>query len=209
MKALPILAVTALISLPMLAHATQQPSPSATAGAGAESASSSNAAAHQGQAQGQGQLQGQAQGQITAVRTTAELNNASAAGSLSTGGTANGGTGNTETSVEGDNIDGSFGFSYYDAEAALPQAAIGDGTVVTSYRIKLGPIFGWSDQVVHYLPAVVSQYANSIMLARGVDVTNPHPNDVAMAYSAALCLFVPEVKGASASLTGITCDGAK
>jgi len=131
---------------------TGKPGGTAIAGASSTAYGGGGGSAKQGQAQGQ--IQGQAQ-------TTKQLNEQSASSN----------SGGNSQDVEGDNYDGGIGLgiSYYDAEAPIPMAAIGDDTVTTSWRVKVGPVFGYSGQNTIYLPAALSSATNANLIAMGYD----------------------------------------
>lgn len=68
--------------------------------------------------------------------------------------------GNQYTSDD-DNKTEVYAISYTDAAPNTVAASIGDGVVVTTWGVKvLGPVFGMTDQHVHYLPAAVESAAD-------------------------------------------------
>jgi hypothetical protein len=121
------------------------------------------------------QSQGQAQNQkaTSTSKATSQSSAGAAAGSssISKGGSAvaSGGSGGTAStgassstagsggnSLQNDNGDSStevYAISYTDAAPPTVPASIGSGVVVTTWGVKvLGPVFGMTDQHVHYLP---------------------------------------------------------
>lgn len=116
----------------------------------------------------QGQGQGQAQGQ------SADNN------------------GNSYTSDD-DNKTEVYAVSYTDAAPQTVAASIGDGVVVTTWGVKvLGPVFGMTDQHVHYLPSAIREIAE-------IDFMTQH-NDgsyegelVQLSYIHTVCAYMPEL----------------
>lgn len=163
----------------------------------------------QGQAQGQaqGQLQGQAQGQRQSTKASSRSSAHSNSGAYSSANQAAGANagatsgGNDLSADETESFDGGWGFTYMDAEAALPMAAIGSDVAVTSYRVKIGPLFGYSDQEVHYLPAAVMQTAGILLRTQGYDPqqVDPTSEGAQWAYSQAVCATMPDLRQALAT----------
>lgn len=110
--------------------------------------------------------------QQAAARAQAEADAlaAAAANAKATGGAANagaiagggdGGNSGGNTLDGGDNKTEMYAISYTDAAPPTVAASIGDGVVVTTWGVKvLGPIFGMTDQHVHYTPAATAEAAD-------------------------------------------------
>lgn len=101
----------------------------------------------------------------SAVNTTKQLNNQqlnslnSAKQGQAQGQSADN-NGNQYTSDD-DNKTEVYAVSYTDAAPNTVAASIGDGVVVTTWGVKvLGPLFGMTDQNVHYLPAAIAEAAD-------------------------------------------------
>lgn len=134
-----------------------------------------------------------------AVNTTKQLNNQQLSSKNSakqsqtaTSGAAQGqgqsadNNGNSYTSDD-DNKTEVYAVSYTDAAPNTVAASIGSGVVVTTWGVKvLGPVFGMTDQHVHYLPAAVVEKAELIQKASVNDET-PLGRSQQSSYLAALC----------------------
>lgn len=163
----------------------------------------------QGQQQGQGQSQGQSatgigigKGGNAAARSSSKSSSYSGASASNTTKSLNQQSlKNANTAAQGQSADNNgnnftsdddnktevYAVSYTDAAPNTVAASIGDGVVVTTWGIKvLGPVFGMTDQHVHYLPSAVEDSAKVAYLA----TTNDGSYDgerVQFVYIAAVC----------------------
>lgn len=112
-----------------------------------------------------------------------------------TGGTAvaGGGASGGNTLDGGDNKTEVYAISYTDAAPPTVAASIGDGVAVTTWGVKvLGPIFGMTDQHVHYLPKAIEAAAQLSYLATTNDGTYEGER-VQYAHIAAVCAHDAEL----------------
>lgn len=113
-----------------------------------------------------------------AVNTTKQLNNqqlnslnSAKQGQGQAQGQSADNNGNSYTSDD-DNKTEVYAVSYTDAAPNTVAASIGDGVVVTTWGVKvLGPLFGMTDQHVHYLPAAITEAADLSYRTRTNDGT--------------------------------------
>lgn len=151
--------------------------------------------------------QGQEQKQATAVLTTAELNNRSLAGAFSGGGawsgTASAGTGST--SFDAGNVK-TLGIAF-SPPSFSPSSGPANAWGLVETDAAGFPLIGggYQDQRVNYSPEALDGYATRLLLSWGSDVSNAHPDDVKVAYTAALCLLVPQFAGRQ-KLTRLDCE---
>lgn len=134
-----------------------------------------------------------------AVNTTKQLNNqqlnstnSAKQGQGQAQGQSADNNGNSYTSDD-DNKTEVYAVSYTDAAPPTVAASIGDGVVVTTWGVKvLGPVFGMTDQHVHYLPSAIREIAE-------IDFMTQH-NDgsyegelVQLSYIHTVCAYMPEL----------------
>lgn len=94
--------------------------------------------------------------------------------------------GNTLSSDD-DNKTEVYAVSYTDAAPPTVAASIGSGVVVTTWGVKvLGPVFGMTDQHVHYLPDAIRETAELGYLATTNDGSYEGER-VQFAHIAAVC----------------------
>ena len=130
-------------------------------------------------AQGQDQDQSQTQAQIAAAKAAAEANAAAINQTKQLNEQQLSSDDDTKTEV--------YAVSYTDTQPLAPQAAIGSGVVVTTWGVKvLGPVFGMTDQHVHYLPAALNEAASFAAKATTNDGTVAGEQKQ-FAYVAAVC----------------------
>lgn len=130
------------------------------------------------------------------AKAEADALSAAAANAKATGGTAaagsiagggDGGNSGGNTLDGGDNKTEMYAISYTDAAPPTVAASIGDGVVVTTWGVKvLGPVFGMTDQHVHYTPAGIISAADLGAKATTNDGT-PAGEQKQFAYIAAIC----------------------
>ncbi len=158
-----------------------------------------------GQAQNQGQSQAQSQGQSQlavgaassssgAVNSTKSSNvnlnktsSAAGAGAEASSDQSQSADNNGNSYEGDDNKTEVYAVSYTDTQPQAPQAAIGSSVVVTTWGVKvLGPVFGMTDQHVHYLPAAIGESADLAVKATTNDGTYAGEQKQ-FAYIAAVC----------------------
>ena len=100
--------------------------------------------------------------------------------------------GNSYTSDD-DNKTEVYAISYTDAAPPTTSAVIGDGVVVTTWGVKvLGPIFGMTDQHVHYLPSAIREIAEIDFMTQHNDGTY-EGELVQLSYIHTVCAYMPEL----------------
>lgn len=171
---LAILATPALASGPQ-AERTQEQSQAAFGGSGGSVKNNSPSSAR-------------AASSSRAQNTTKSLNKQSLANSTS----ANNAQAN-QMSTSDESKTEVYAVSYTDAAPPTVAASIGDGVAVTTWGVKvLGPVFGMTDQHVHYLPKAIEAAAQLSYLATTNDGTY-EGEQVQFAHIAAVCAHDAEL----------------